>query len=58
MTTVATRRAAALAEPGGAATRYEQTKRVKYQPLADEMDAVPMLKKQGRLRRRHESGLQ
>jgi hypothetical protein len=45
MTTVATRRAAALAEPGGAATRYEQTKRVKYQALADEMGAelVPLV---------------
>jgi hypothetical protein len=44
MTTVATRRAAALATPGGAATQYEQTKRSKYQALADEVGAelVPL----------------
>jgi hypothetical protein len=45
MTTIATRPQAALASPGGAATRYEQNKRDKYQARADEMGAqlVPVI---------------
>jgi hypothetical protein len=45
MTTIATRPRAALAAPGGAATRYEQIKRDKYQTRADEMGAelVPVI---------------
>jgi hypothetical protein len=45
MTTIATRPRAALAAPGGAATRYEQTKREKYQTHSDEMGAelVPVI---------------
>jgi hypothetical protein len=39
MTTIATRPRAALAAPGGAATRYEQIKRDKYQTRADEIAA-------------------
>jgi hypothetical protein len=45
MTTIATRPRAALAALGGAATRYEQIKRDKYQTRADEMGAelVPVI---------------
>jgi hypothetical protein len=45
MPTIATRPRAALAAPGGAATRYEQIKRDKYQTRADEMGAelVPVI---------------
>jgi hypothetical protein len=44
MTTIATRPRAALAAPGGAATRYEQIKRDKYQTrAASELHAVSTL---------------
>ena len=45
MTTIASRRSSALAEAGGAATRYEQVKRDKYKNLAEEMGAelVPLI---------------
>jgi hypothetical protein len=45
MTTIESRRASALAEAGGAATRYEQIKRDKYKYLAEEMGAelIPLI---------------